>query len=110
MKKTKSYYLSQVVIEAIVTKSAADNRSESDWLDLLRPLAKSFSGFERRTSTGEDAVGPISRWFRTNTFYRKPNVEGKLESNGGELSSFLPKIEKGVFFALGPYTFTSLVC
>lgn len=82
---------------------------QADWLDLLRPIALSFQGFEMRGSQGEDAAGPVTRWFRTNTFYRKPLVAGKIAADGSELGKSLPAIEKGVLFVLGPYSFTRLV-
>ncbi len=81
-----------------------------DWLDVLRPIASSFSGFERRASSREDAIGPVTRWFRTNTFYRKPHIKGKLSCNGDELANYLPKLDKnGAVFLPGPYTFWRLV-
>ena len=86
---------------------------QSDWLDILRPLAWTFQGFEKRSSSGEDSIGPVTRWFRTNTFYRKPLVDCKISSNGNELSSWLPKLSaktgRGIVFLLGPYSFTKLV-
>lgn len=80
-----------------------------DWRDILRPMAWTFRGFQRRDSKGEDAIGPVTRWFRTNTFYRKPSVVAKIEATGNELSNFLPIINSGVAFLPGPYTFTRLV-
>lgn len=80
-----------------------------DWLDLLRPLAYSFQGVEKRNSSGEDSVGPVTRWYSTNTFYRKPNITEKISAQGKELVEFLPKVEKGVVFLLGPYSFVRLV-
>lgn len=85
-----------------------------DWLDLLRPLASTGGGFESRESGGEDAVGPVTRWYRTNTFYRKPHVHGALVSDGREIAEALPELNddahgRGVVFLPGPYTFTRLV-
>ena len=84
---------------------------QPDWLDILRPLAWTLQGFQKRSSTGEDSVGPVTRWFRTNTFYRKPLVGGKIESiKGDESSAWLPKLKgHGVVFLPGPYSFTKLV-
>ncbi|MBI4053303.1 MAG: hypothetical protein HY394_04655 [Candidatus Diapherotrites archaeon] len=80
-----------------------------DWLDLMRPLAHSWTGFAKRQSEGEDAIGPVTRWFRTNTFYRKPSVSGKLECGGSEIADWLPKVEgNGIVFLQGPYTFFRL--
>jgi methionine synthase II (cobalamin-independent) len=91
-----------------------------DWLDLLRPLASAGGGFESRESGGEDAVGPVTRWYRTNTFYRKPHVNGALSSDGREIAAAVPELGedahgcenahgRGVVFLMGPYTFTRLV-
>ncbi len=79
------------------------------WLDLLRPVAFSFNGFQKRNSVGEDSIGPVTRWYSTNTFYRKPNITSKISSNGKELSGFLPQAnKKGILFLLGPYSFSRL--
>lgn len=85
-----------------------------DWLDLLRPLAAAGGGFEKRESGGEDAVGPVTRWYRTNTFYRKPHVRSALASSGREIAAAVPELGgeshgRGVVFLPGPYTFTRLV-
>ncbi len=80
-----------------------------DWLDLFRPLARSFGGFELRASPGEDAIGPVTRWFRTNTFYRRPLVSGKIDCKGDELEKHLPPTERGLVLIAGPYTFSKLV-
>ncbi len=79
-----------------------------DWLDLLRPLAYSFNGFEKRKSKGEDSVGPVTRWYSTNTFFRKPAITEKISSNGNELAENLPEVEKGIVFLLGSYSFIRL--
>jgi 5-methyltetrahydropteroyltriglutamate--homocysteine methyltransferase len=81
-----------------------------DWLDILRPLSSCFNGFEKRVSSGEDAVGPVTRWFRTNTFYRKPLVNGKIECNGDELAKAAPDAGKNAVLVLtAPYSFSKLV-
>lgn len=81
-----------------------------DWADIIRPLAHSFAGFGRKDSSGEDAVGPVTRWFRTNTFYRRPSITGKLDCRPGALSEFVPSgIGKSTIFLLAPYSFVKLV-
>jgi methionine synthase II (cobalamin-independent) len=81
-----------------------------DWLDLLRPIANSFEGFSKRGTSGEDAIGPVTRYFRTNSFFRKPTVIGKIFANGNELVSVLPIIPKnGLLFLLGPYSFIHMI-
>jgi methionine synthase II (cobalamin-independent) len=77
---------------------------QADWLDLLRPFAGSFTGFRRGAP-----VGPVTRWFRTNTFYRKPSVVGKIGCTGNELAAALPPVEKGAATMLGPYSFSRMV-
>ena len=44
------------------------------WQDLLRPITELTDGVK---------PGPYARWFETNTFYRKPVVDGELEYSGG---------------------------
>ncbi|MFH1443698.1 MAG: hypothetical protein ABIG96_06705 [Candidatus Micrarchaeota archaeon] len=83
---------------------------QPDWLDLLRPLAHSFAGFSKRDSPGEDAIGPVTRWFRTNSFYRMPTVAGKIDCVGNELVQALPKLGgNGMLLILGPYSFSRMV-
>ena len=102
----------------LILKSQEDfafvSGGQSDWLDILRPLAWTFHGFQKRSSAGEDSIGPVTRWFRTNTFYRKPLVDSRISSKGDELDAWLPKLNakkegNGVVFLLGPYSFTKLV-
>jgi methionine synthase II (cobalamin-independent) len=89
---------------------AFSSYGQLDWLDILRPIAKTFKGFASRSSSGEDAVGPVTRWFRTNTFYRKPLVNVKIACKGNELSESVPKSDgKGVIFLPAPYSFVRLV-
>lgn len=82
---------------------------QADWLDLLRPLAKTWNGFSHRETQGEDAVGPVTRYLRTNTFYRRPHVNAKISCGGHELAQFLPPVQNGVAWVLGPYSFTAMV-
>ncbi len=81
-----------------------------DWLDLFRPIARSLRGFAARPSSGEDAVGPVTRWFRTNTFYRKPLVSGRIGCSGGELADVVPMSDRpAVIFLPAPYSFSRMV-
>ncbi|HLC47773.1 MAG TPA: hypothetical protein VJI13_01760 [Candidatus Norongarragalinales archaeon] len=82
---------------------------QSDWLDIMRPLAHGLPGFEKRQTSGEDSIGPVTRWFSTNTFYRKPTIIGQIRSLGNEISGALPEIQNGIAFLLGPYSFCRLV-
>jgi methionine synthase II (cobalamin-independent) len=81
-----------------------------DWLDALRPLAKRFNGFAVRESPGEDAVGPVTRWLRTDTFYRKPLVNGRVDCTGDELARMMPTTgADSVIFLPAPYSFVRMV-
>lgn len=81
-----------------------------DWLDIFRPIARSFSGFASRASAGEDSVGPVTRWFRTNTFYRKPLVSGKITCDGEELAGAVPHSKKpAVIFLPAPYSLSRMI-
>lgn len=44
-----------------------------DWQDLLRPIVKASNGFAPDIDNA-----PVTRWFETNTFYRKPTIVGRL--------------------------------
>ncbi|MEO0293219.1 MAG: hypothetical protein ABIN61_03225 [candidate division WOR-3 bacterium] len=48
------------------------------WQDLLRPFVKA-NGIE---------CGALTRFFRTNTFYRKPLIKGKIKFNPEEIENF----------------------
>ncbi len=81
-----------------------------DWRDILRPIAASFEGFSKRESQGEDAIGPVTRFLRTDTFYRRPAIEGKIDCVGTEISLHLPNLgTSSVVFLPAPYTLTRMV-
>jgi len=100
-----------------------------DWLDIIRPIAEYFEGFEGiynkafEYKTNDNSshigrasldkcgmVGPVTRWFRTNTFYRKPLVSGRIKCIGNELAEIMPKIgENSVIFLPAPYSLARLV-
>jgi methionine synthase II (cobalamin-independent) len=100
-----------------------------DWLDILRPIAENFSGFRaiqnkafdyktqdnidsdlRPNPIAEGTIGPVTRWLRTNTFYRKPLVSGKIHCSGDELSAIMPKIKSNsIIFLPGPYSLIRMV-
>lgn len=82
---------------------------QADWLDAVRPMACQWDGFSSKGKKPEE-VGPVTRWFRTNTFYRRPTVQGKINATGTELKNSLPGVESnGIIFLLGPYSFSKLV-
>ncbi|MHB8566669.1 MAG: hypothetical protein ACYC7D_08365 [Nitrososphaerales archaeon] len=81
------------------------------WQDFIRPFSESLKGLE----SGAD----LSRWFDTNSFYRKPTVIGELKTPGKkgfpiekyEIASAFPskkRREKKISIP-GPYTLASLV-
>ncbi|MCI4331562.1 MAG: hypothetical protein L3K19_06925 [Thermoplasmata archaeon] len=74
------------------------------WQDLFRPFAETWTGF---------TVGPVTRWFETNTFYRQPILHAPPERVPGAVAARLPpgaraggpKKAKVIF--PGPYTFAN---
>jgi 5-methyltetrahydropteroyltriglutamate--homocysteine methyltransferase len=76
------------------------------WADLFRPLAETWTGF---------TVGPVTRWFETNTFYRQPILHAPPERVAGALAARLPPTPRAKDPARakvilpGPYTLTSLL-
>ena len=75
------------------------------WQDQLRPVVESLEGVT--TGTRYD------RWFDTNTFYKKPTIEGKIGVHTFEPKNFvrtdLLARTKGWKVTLpGPYTFSEL--
>jgi 5-methyltetrahydropteroyltriglutamate--homocysteine methyltransferase len=76
------------------------------WQDFLRPISEIVSGLE----IGAD----LSRWFDTNTFYRKPTVTKQLSANTSLLEKkyfsdvHLASGPRGIAVP-GPYTLGSLV-
>ncbi|HSA83889.1 MAG TPA: hypothetical protein VLF20_03305 [Patescibacteria group bacterium] len=56
------------------------------WQDIFRPLVEATKGFE---------VGPLTRWFDNNTFYRQPIIVGKLRLDAKKLDTFLGDLPKG---------------
>ena len=76
------------------------------WADLFRPIAETWTGF---------TVGPVTRWFETNTFYRQPILHAPPERVAGAVASRLPPgarargAARAKVILPGPYTFTSLL-
>ena len=75
-----------------------------NWQDLLRPLARSLSNVR---------VGPLTRWFNNNTFYRQPIIEGKVRLKEWDEKRYfhwdlLPKDRLSLATLPGPYTFAVL--
>jgi 5-methyltetrahydropteroyltriglutamate--homocysteine methyltransferase len=75
------------------------------WQDQLRPIVESFDGI----STGTR----YSRWFDTNTFYKKPTVDGPIRLGRFDPKKFvrsdlLPQSKTWKVTLIGPYSFAEL--
>jgi 5-methyltetrahydropteroyltriglutamate--homocysteine methyltransferase len=75
------------------------------WQDLFRPFAETWEGF---------TVGPLTRWFETNQFYRQPILHAPPARVPRAIASWLPPTggngsapRKAIL--PGPYTFSGLV-
>jgi 5-methyltetrahydropteroyltriglutamate--homocysteine methyltransferase len=75
------------------------------WPDLFRPFAETWEGF---------TVGPLTRWFETNQFYRQPILHAPPARAAGTIASWLPTAggngahpRKAIL--PGPYTFAGLI-
>jgi 5-methyltetrahydropteroyltriglutamate--homocysteine methyltransferase len=75
------------------------------WPDLFRPFAETWEGF---------TVGPLTRWFETNTFYRQPILHAPPTRAAGAILARLPPAARagparaGVLLP-GPFTFAGLL-
>ncbi len=74
------------------------------WPDLFRPIAESWDGF---------AVGPLQRWFETNTFYRQPILVAPPARTPRALAARLPPAcledpGRARVILPGPYTLAGL--
>ena len=67
------------------------------WDDIFRPLSKVLNGVN---------AGSLTRFFDNNTFYRKPEINGKIEYKGGFLEYLSRRSEKAI--VPGFYTFAEL--
>ena len=75
------------------------------WPDLFRPMAETWMGFR---------VGPLTRWFETNTFFRQPILDHPPERVPGAFAARLPPGTRGAglnakVLLPGPYTFAGLL-
>jgi methionine synthase II (cobalamin-independent) len=76
-----------------------------EWQDQLRPVVESLEGFTTGTR--------YSRWFDTNTFYKKPTIAGNITFSRFDAKKFvrsdlLPKSKTRKATLVGPYTFSEL--
>ncbi len=76
------------------------------WADLFRPFAETWTGF---------TVGPVTRWFETNTFYRQPILHAPPERVPGAIRDRLPAAARAhgarrtKVILPGPYTFAGML-
>jgi 5-methyltetrahydropteroyltriglutamate--homocysteine methyltransferase len=75
------------------------------WPDLFRPFAETWEGF---------TVGPLTRWFETNTFFRQPILLAPPARVPGAIAARLPAAVRadpttGGVILPGPYTFAGLL-
>ena len=75
------------------------------WQDQLRPVVESLAGVTTGTR--------YSRWFDTNTFFKKPTVTGRIGLAQFDAKKFirtdlLPKSKTWKVSLIGPYTFSEL--
>jgi 5-methyltetrahydropteroyltriglutamate--homocysteine methyltransferase len=75
------------------------------WADLFRPFAEGWRGF---------TVGPVTRWFETNTFYRQPILHAPPERVAGVVRAALPGAgvlppDRTKVILPGPFTFAGLL-
>jgi 5-methyltetrahydropteroyltriglutamate--homocysteine methyltransferase len=75
------------------------------WADLFRPFAEGWPGF---------TVGPVTRWFQTNTFYRQPILHAPPDRIAGVVRAALPSAnvvapERANVILPGPFTFAGLL-
>jgi 5-methyltetrahydropteroyltriglutamate--homocysteine methyltransferase len=69
------------------------------WADLFRPFSQVWSGV---------TVGPLTRFFETNTFFRQPMLDAPPTSGRGGLAGWLPRGKHARAILPGPFTFASL--
>lgn len=75
------------------------------WADLFRPFAEGWRGF---------TVGPVTRWFATNTFFRQPILHAPPERVSGVVRAALPNASvvppaRAKVILPGPFTFAGLL-
>ncbi|MCI4357541.1 MAG: hypothetical protein L3J95_04125 [Thermoplasmata archaeon] len=101
------YQSTEDEVSALEERLGFDPRSGGylAWADLFRPFSETWRGF---------TVGPVTRWFETNTFFRQPILHAPPERVDGALESFWPlgtRLEPTAMKVTlpGPYTFVGLL-
>ncbi len=72
------------------------------WQDHMRPIVKATTGFAPDVDNA-----PVTRWFETNSFYRKPTIIGELHLNAERLEEQLGRPGENISL-LAPYSFSTL--
>ncbi|MEM0129118.1 MAG: hypothetical protein QXG65_03000 [Thermoplasmata archaeon] len=77
------YRTAEEEVVALERRIGSDRRTAGylRWADLFRPIAEGWGGF---------AVGPVTRWYETNTFYRQPILRSPPERTPGAVARALP--------------------
>jgi len=72
-----------------------------NWQDIFRPIIESTHGL---------GVGPLTRWFDNNCFYRQPVINSQLKLDEKKIAKFFPKPRTGKWKVtlLSPYSFAML--
>ncbi|HEX9196685.1 MAG TPA: hypothetical protein VF906_02715 [Candidatus Bathyarchaeia archaeon] len=103
----KQIELDTIELVNLQNESGFENLTDGSfsWQDQLRPVVESLDGVTTGTR--------YSRWFDTNTFYKKPTVDGKIGLSQFDLRKFiradlLPKSKPWKVSLVGPYTFSEL--
>ena len=103
----KQIELDTIELVKLQDESGFENFTDGafSWQDQLRPIVECLNGITTGTR--------YSRWFDTNTFYKKPTVNGKIRLAPFDLKKFihadlLPKSKPWKVSLVGPYTFSEL--
>ena len=72
------------------------------WADHLRPIIKATEGFAPDVDQA-----PITRWFATNTFYRRPTIQGELRFDPIRYEEQVGTPGENISL-LAPYSFSTL--
>ena len=101
--------IAQDTLDLVSLEESSDFQDLTDgafsWQDQMRPVVESLTGVTTGTR--------YSRWFDTNTFFKKPTVSGRIGLAQFDEKKFirtdlLPKAKTSKISLIGPYTFSEL--